>query len=98
MPPNKRTKYCQHLAYLCEYATCGQKHIMEVVAQMMHETGALPDDLKLYGEEMTKISMEALISNYIESFQLMSELGLQEIARAEIPPPPRTEPDQTEKE
>ena len=92
MLPDKRTNYCSHLAYLCEYATCGQKCIMEIAEQMMHETDALPDDLQRYGDALTKLIMEVLIGSYAESLKLISELGLQEIARAEIPPP-RTEPD-----
>jgi pyruvate-formate lyase-activating enzyme len=98
MLPDNRTKCCPHLAQLCEYATCGQKHIMEIAEQMMHETDALPADLKPYGEVLTKFIMEVLIGSYAESLKLISELGLQEITRAVTPPNYQTEPDLIEKE
>jgi hypothetical protein len=78
---DKKMKCCPHLAQLCESAICGQKQIIEVAEQMMHDTDALPDDLKPFAELLDKITIEMLIKCFAESLLLSSELGLQEIAR-----------------
>ena len=93
MLPANVTKCCPHIAHLCGYAACGSKHIMLVAKAMKTDTDTLPDDLKPYGEAMTKIIMEALIKNYAECLQLISEIGIQEITGVSIPPEQQTERD-----
>jgi hypothetical protein len=76
-----------NLAHLREIAASGLKNILDCAKAMKTETDTLPDDLKPYGEAMTKISMKVLIGSYAESLQLMSE----EITRAALPPNHQTE-------
>jgi hypothetical protein len=90
MPPDNTTKCCPHMAHLQEIGFSGLKDIMCVAEAMQTATATLPDDLKPYGEALTKIFMEALIKNYADRLQLISELGLQEIIRAAIPPEQQT--------
>jgi hypothetical protein len=93
MLPDNTTKCCPHMAHLREIGFSGLKDIMRVAEALKTDTDTFPDDLKPYGEAMTKIFMEALIKNYAEWLQLISELGLQEIAREARPPEHQTEPD-----
>jgi hypothetical protein len=79
---DNRTKCCSHLASLQAYAVFGRKHIMEVAEQMMHETDALPADLKPLGEAMTQLVIQVLTESYAESLHLIAELGFQEIIQA----------------
>jgi hypothetical protein len=90
MLPDNTTECCPHMAHLQEIGFSGLKNIMRVAEAMQTDTDTLPDDLKPYGEAMTKIFMEALIKNYAECLQLIAELGLQEITRAAIPPEQQT--------
>jgi hypothetical protein len=82
MLPANRTECCPHLAHLSKYAASGIKHIMDCAEQMKTITDDLPDDLKPFGEALTKFSLEVLSGSYAESLKLFSELGLQEITRA----------------
>jgi hypothetical protein len=84
---DNRTECCPQLAKLREYATSGLKNILDCAKAMKTKTDTLPDDLKPYGEAMTKFSLEVLIGSYAESLQLISE----EITRAAIPPEQQTE-------
>jgi hypothetical protein len=93
MQPVICPKCSPQLAKLREYAACGLKHIMALAEEMKTDTDTLSDDLKPYGEAMTKIIMEVLIESYVESLRLISELSLQEITRAALPPNQQTEPD-----
>jgi hypothetical protein len=91
MLPATRTTYCPHVAHLCEYATCGLKNIMDCAVEMMSKTDALPDDLKPYGEALTKIIMGVLSASYVEHVHLIAELGMRDIAQAALPPEQQTE-------
>jgi hypothetical protein len=93
MLPDTVTTCCLHLAQLCGFAACGLKNILDCAEAMQAETDSLPDDLKPFGEAMTKLIMEVLIENYTACLQLISELGMQEITRAALPPTDQTEPD-----
>jgi hypothetical protein len=91
MPRDNRIECCPHLAELREYAASGLKNILDCAEEMKLKTDALPDELKPYGEAMTKFSMEALITSYVERLRLISELGLRDITRAALPPEQQTE-------
>jgi hypothetical protein len=91
MRPDNGTQCCPHMVHLYEHAACGLKHIMHLAESLMTDTDTLSDDLKPYGEEITKIIMEVLIESYVERLKLISELGLQEIARAALSPNYQTE-------
>jgi hypothetical protein len=64
---------------------------MEFAKDMQTVNDTLPDDLKPTGELLTKMSIEALTEFYAESLRVFSELGLQEITRAALPPNHQTE-------
>jgi hypothetical protein len=83
---DKRIECCPHLAQLREYAASGLKNILDCAEAMKADTDSLPDDLKPYGEAMTKFSMEVLIKSYVERLRLISELGMWDITRAALPP------------
>ena len=91
MPRDNRIECCPHLAELREYAASGLKNILAYVEEMKLKTDALPDELKPYGEAMTKFSMEVLIKSYVERLRLISELGLRDTARTALPPEQQTE-------
>jgi hypothetical protein len=93
MLPDTVTKCCAHMAHLCRYATCGSKHIMLVGEAMKTDTDNLPDDLKPYGEALTKIIMEVLTQTYTECLMCISEQAIQEITQAALPPNHQTKPD-----
>jgi hypothetical protein len=70
-----------HLAHMRELAVSGLKNILDCAEEMKLKTDALPDEIKPYGEAITKISMEVLIKSYVERLRLSSELGLRDIAQ-----------------
>jgi hypothetical protein len=90
---DNRIECCPQLAKLREYAASGLKNILDSVEAMKADTDSLPDDLKPYGEAMTKFSMEVLIKSYVERLRLISELGMRDITRAALPPNHQTKPD-----
>ena len=93
MLPDTVTNCCPHMALLCGYATYGLRQIMSVAESMQTDTAKLHDDLKPYGEVLTKIMMEVLIKSHAECLELIAELGIQEITRAALPPEHQTKPD-----
>jgi hypothetical protein len=94
MLPDNRTKCCPHLAQLREYTTCGQKHFIEIAEQLLTDTDSLRDDLKPLAEEITKITIRVVTEAYLGGcLKLFSDLGLEEITRAAIPPNHQTKPD-----
>jgi hypothetical protein len=93
MLPDTVTNCCPHMALLCGYATYGLRQIMHVAEIMQTDTAKLHDDLKPYGEVLTKIMMEVLIKSHAECLELIAELGIQEITRAALPPNHQTKPD-----
>jgi hypothetical protein len=84
IPPHleEQTECCRHLAHLREHATSDIKHIMAVAEYMEAVTDTLSDDLKPTRQALIEITMHALIESYAECLKLISELGLQKIARA----------------
>jgi hypothetical protein len=86
MLPDNRTQCYLQLPHLSEYAAASRKHIMKIAEDMLADTDTLPDAVKPYGEAMTKFILEVLIESYAETLRLISELGLQEIARTALPP------------
>jgi hypothetical protein len=78
---------------LREIAVSGIKNMMDVAEHLKTETDTLPDDLKPFGEALADFTMQVLIESYAETLKLISDLGIQKIARAGIPPTPHTEPD-----
>jgi hypothetical protein len=93
MLPDTRTMCCPHVAHLCGFAACGFQHIMAVAEHLKTVTDTLPDDLKPIGQALADFTMQALIESYAETLKLISDLGIQKIAQAGIPPTPHTEPD-----
>jgi hypothetical protein len=96
-PEDDSKSYPHHLGTLREYATSGIKHIMACIKDVETNTASLPDELKVIAEVLTKYATQVLIESHVESLKLISELGLQEITRARIPPISQTEPDHIEK-
>jgi hypothetical protein len=91
MPPDNTTKCCLHLAHMRELAVSELKNLLDCAEEMKLKTDALPDELKPYWEAITKSSIEVLVKSYVERLRLSSELGLQEITRAALPPEQQTE-------
>jgi hypothetical protein len=88
MLPDTVTELNAYLANSIKCATSSViKHIMAFAEEMQTYIDTLPDDLKPYGEAITKFSMEVLIGSYAERLQLISE----EITRVAIPPEQQTE-------
>jgi hypothetical protein len=93
MLPDNRTECCPHLAHLREIAVSGLKNILDCAEEIKTVTDTLPDDLKPIGQALADFTMQALIESYAETLKLISDLGIQKIAQAGIPPTPHTEPD-----
>jgi hypothetical protein len=82
-----------HLAHMREIAASGLKNMLDCAEEMKTEIDTLPDDLKPFGEALADFIMQVLIESYVETLKLISDLGIQKIAQAGIPPTPHTEPD-----
>jgi hypothetical protein len=74
------------MATLREYATSGIKQIMGFTEEMKTKTDSLPDDVKPFAERLNEITLQALVEAFAERLKLISELGLQEIVQAAMPP------------
>ncbi len=97
-PENGSHSYPHHLDTLREYATADLKNILAFIEDMETNTASLPDELKAIAEALVKRATQVLIESYVESLKLISELGLQEITWAGVPPNHQNEPDHIEKE
>ena len=95
-PEDGSKSYPHHLGTMREYACFGIKHIMACIEEMETDNASLPDELKGIAEVLTKYFTQVLIESHVESLKLISELGLQEITRAALPPNHHTEPDSLE--
>jgi hypothetical protein len=93
MPPAICPQCCPHLATLSEYAAASLKDIMNFAEEMKSRTDAMPDDLKPFGEALTKISMEVLTESYVDLLNHFLELKFQEFTRAAISANHQTKPD-----
>jgi hypothetical protein len=82
-----------HLAHMRELAASGLKNILAFAEEMKAETDTLPDELKPIGEALAEMSIEALTKHYFETLLLISEMGMQKITQAELPPKDNTESD-----
>jgi hypothetical protein len=97
MLPDNGTKCWPHFVTLSDHAASGLKNILAFAEEMKTETDTLPDDLKPFGEALADFTMQALIGSYIETLKLISDLRMQEIVQAAIPPNHQTEPDLLER-
>jgi hypothetical protein len=82
MPPAICPKCYSHVATLREYAATEIQNIVEFAERMQSATAAAPDDLKPFGEALTKHLLERLTELYAASLERFSELAMQEITRA----------------
>jgi hypothetical protein len=55
---------------------------MELAESLNTENDTLPDELKPLGQALIDITMRILTESYVECLMMISEQGLQEIARA----------------
>jgi hypothetical protein len=91
MQPVIRPQCSLQLAHFRDIATSSIKNIMDLAVQLENETANLPDELKPFGEMLTEITLHTMIKSYAESLQLLTDLELQEIARAALSPNHQTE-------
>jgi hypothetical protein len=83
MLPDSRIGCCLYLAALRAYAASGIKNIRELAEYLNTENETLPDELRPLMEALTDITMKTLTESYVECLLRLSELGLQEITRAQ---------------